>query len=543
MTNLKAGYALQELRNNIKSKDPIKARLVLSQFQEYPQADQKRIIAELTSCKSSFCIPLLVFLTLLPAGNEKWSQLLTQSVLSKVMADPSFIVKHLTDNNNQQLFYIELAADLRLKDAVPPLTDILMGSTGRDVLKVAIRALARIGEPESIKIIGEMLYADDPALIQEAAEGLGLIATPAAMHRLVEKIGQDEGVDLLIIDIFARVQDDGALQKLNELLQSRSAHLRNYIKEKLVSIGGKAVPMLTANLVVNDPDLQIHSLNILQEIGDGSAAGAVRKLINTHPKDANIRFAAYETLASLPGIRGDYVLASGLLDQEDNVRLAAAKAIDGSLDDVLSVGVGNMINHKDAESVRIIKLIIDAQAENIFVRMIDNDFFSTIALGYLRDKVHPDIRSFFKQTLLKNGHKVLADKLAAKPGAGHQRWQAKACAVDDSGMILSVYRTVLNELNFEPVLFQDPKKALAWITQEKPEFVCTDLNMPVMDGIELIRHIRQHYPSNELPVIMVTTQNDQVDNKAAYMAGASAILNKPFDAARLDEVLHEVLPC
>lgn len=542
MTNKKAGFALQELSNNILDKDPIKARLVLSHFQEYPATEQEKIVEELTSCTTSFCIPLLVFLASTPGINDKWSQVLTQKVLSKAMEDPAFIIEHLPHKNIQQPFFIDLAADLRLLDAIPALHNILLGSTDRDVLQGAIRALGRIGQAESIKIIGEMLYSDTPVLIQEAAEALGQIATPAAMHRLVEKLGQDEGIDFLIIDIFARVQSDLSLHKLNELMHSRSAHLRNYIKEKIITIGLKAVPMMMANLTINDPDTQIHSLNVLQEIADGSAAGAVRKLINTHPKDANVRFAAYETLTSLPGVKGDYVLASGLLDPEDNVRLAAAKAIDRCLDDVLTAGIGNMINQKDAESVRIIKVVIDAQAENIFLRLIDNDFFTTIALGYLRDKAHPDTRLFFDKLLKKHGHKKMAKGLKTKKVASDKLWTAKACAVDDSPMILNIYKSVLNELHFEPVLFQEPENALTWLEHEKPLFVCTDLNMPVMNGIDLIKHIRRQYNKDELPVILVTTQNDQADNTAAYEAGANAILNKPFDSARLDEVLHEILP-
>ena len=63
-----------------------------------------------------------------------------------------------------------------------------------------------------------------------------------------------------------------------------------------------------------------------------------------------------------------------------------------------------------------------------------------------------------------------------------------------------------------------------------------------MNGIDLIKHIRLQYNKDELPVILVTTQNDQADNTAAYEAGANAILNKPFDSARLDEVLRDILP-
>ena len=98
----------------------------------------------------------------------------------------------------------------------------------------------------------------------------------------------------------------------------------------------------------------------------------------------------------------------------------------------------------------------------------------------------------------------------------------------------------MTELGYEPVLFQYPAEAITWLLQEKPDFVCTDLNMPEITGIELIIKVRQKYSRKELPIIMVTTQSEIKDNKTAWEAGVSEVMNKPFDKASVAAVFQKV---
>jgi len=61
-----------------------------------------------------------------------------------------------------------------------------------------------------------------------------------------------------------------------------------------------------------------------------------------------------------------------------------------------------------------------------------------------------------------------------------------------------------------------------------------------MTGLDFIRNVRTRYAKEELPVVLVTTQDDRKDNEEAMGAGANAILRKPFDAASLAAVLMQV---
>ncbi len=347
------------------------------------------------------------------------------------------------------------------------------------------------------------------------------------MHRLAERMGTDNELDLIILGIFADVQDHVSLEKLNDTLRSHHAHMRIYAKDELIRIGVKSVPVLIENLREEDGDLLIHTLNVLGDIGDESAIKPIRKLLDGEPKNANVRFAAYEALAMLPLRKGAYTLAAGLTDKEDHVCVAAARAIDRNFNEILAAGIKNMIRNKDDQARHIVKIITNAQVDNIFLSLAPEDYFQDLALIYL-PHTHKDSRDHYIGLLEKNGFSAFAAKASGgELENGAER--VKVCAVDDSRMILNIYKATLHELGFEPVLFEFPAGALKWLEKEKPALLLTDLNMPEISGIQLTEGIRKLYSADELPVIMVTTQSDSQDHDAAEVAGVNDILIKPFN--------------
>lgn len=114
-------------------------------------------------------------------------------------------------------------------------------------------------------------------------------------------------------------------------------------------------------------------------------------------------------------------------------------------------------------------------------------------------------------------------------------------AVDDSRMILSLYKKALYQLGYEVVLFEFPERACEQVQQTKPDLIFTDLNMPGLTGIELTLEIRKLYGIDELPIIMVTTQSDGTDLQEAKKAGVSEVIHKPFDAEKLQQVVNQFI--
>jgi CheY-like chemotaxis protein len=304
-------------------------------------------------------------------------------------------------------------------------------------------------------------------------------------------------------------------------------------------MGGKSVPVLIGNLLHDDPDLLIHTLNVLGEAGDESAIVPIRKLLHNEPRDANVRFAAYEALGLLPVEKGAVALAQGLSDPVENVRAAAAGAIDRNYNTMLAAGLKNLIRTGEAETRQVTETVLNAGCETIFLGLLDEETFQAYAVAYLCQEAHPEVRDHFVGLMQKNGYDSLATRVTDQASISAAP-TLKVFAVDDSKMILNIYRGILHSLGCESELFEFPAEALQAVKSAPPDFIFTDLNMPHINGIELIREVRRQFDKARLPIVMVTTQNETQDNEAAVEAGVNAILHKPFTAEDLGKVLADL---
>ncbi|HHB76160.1 MAG TPA: response regulator [Desulfobulbus sp.] len=541
MAELNEEHMIEEIKANIATGDSLKARLVLDHLGSVDKKTQNRLLYELARADADFTIPLLnhVLTTFPDLATEL--PVIRETLISHLIAYPDLLIDGLRNPVIQdKTVLVETAGELKLEEATPALIDLLGETEDSHLLKLIIETLGLIGDPQSINTLTDYLYAADRELIITAIQALGQVGTPTAMHRLAERMGTDNEIDLLILGIFSDVQDQVSLEKLNDTLRSHHAHMRIYAKDELIRIGVKAVPVLIENLKEPDDDFLVHTLNVLGDIGDESAIMPIRKLLDTVPKNANVRFAAYEALALLPLRKGAYTLAAGLTDKEDHVCVAAARAIDRNFNEILAAGIKNMIRSKDDEARHIVKIITNAQVDNIFLSLAGEEYFQEMALIYLPHS-HKDIRDHYIALLEKNGFDEFAARVAGdEKDSGAVR--TKICAVDDSRMILNIYKATLHEIGFEPVLFEFPAGALEWLEKEKPSLVLTDLNMPEISGIQLTQGIRKKYSAEELPVIMVTTQSDTQDHEAAKAAGVNDILIKPFNAQSLKAAIGKYIP-
>ena len=524
----------EELRYDLETKDSRKAMIVLSHLETLDEGRLRLVLFDLSRGDADFVFPVL--LAFCGAHPGTCHSQLREVLISKAIDYPDLLMKALAaPETESKILCIEIAGEIRLETVAPHLQEMLLSETDPECLKSIIDSLGLIGVSEAISVIGDFLYVANRDLVVAAVRALGRIAAPSAMYRLAERLGGDQDLDGMILEVFSEVQDNTALKKLCETIGSHHAHIRTLAKKLLVRIGPKAVPFVIENLRSDDIDLQVNSLNVLGDIADPSAAAPVRKLIQAGVKNPNIRFAAYEALGAMPAVQGAYVLAGGLTDPVEHVRIAAARAVDRNYNDILSMGLRNMVRFESDDSGRVTDAIIRAQADKIFLDLLSEAVFEQNALRVLA-RVHEDLTSHYVSLLKSRGYGELAAKiLPAETGAGRK---PRACAVDDSRMILSLYKNTLHELGVEPVAFEFPAAAIDWLQKEKPDIIFTDLNMPEITGIELTRRIRTIYSEQELPVVMVTTQSDAGDHEAAKAAGVSAIIIKPFDKAALKRCLE-----
>jgi two-component system chemotaxis response regulator CheY len=115
--------------------------------------------------------------------------------------------------------------------------------------------------------------------------------------------------------------------------------------------------------------------------------------------------------------------------------------------------------------------------------------------------------------------------------------------VDDFSTMRRIVSNLLREIGFTRITeAEDGEKALHCLRSGIPiNFVVTDWNMPVMDGLTMLQKIRATEDFKDLPVLMVTAEAKKENIIAAAQAGADGYIVKPFNAATLKEKVDKIL--
>lgn len=111
--------------------------------------------------------------------------------------------------------------------------------------------------------------------------------------------------------------------------------------------------------------------------------------------------------------------------------------------------------------------------------------------------------------------------------------------VDDSRVIRKVAKRILEDFDMTVHEACDGQKALEHCRQQMPDAILLDWNMPVMNGIEFLRALRQEQDGQTPKVVLCTTENDFDHITQALEAGASEYIMKPFDKEILMSKLIE----
>src|ERR1700742_4798188 len=116
---------------------------------------------------------------------------------------------------------------------------------------------------------------------------------------------------------------------------------------------------------------------------------------------------------------------------------------------------------------------------------------------------------------------------------------ANIALVDDDKNILASVTMLLEQEGYHVKSFSDPAAALTALTTSPPDLAVLDIKMPRMDGLEVLRRLRQGMA--DLPVIFLTSKDEEIDELMGLNAGADDYIRKPFSQRLLLERVRAVL--
>ncbi len=114
-------------------------------------------------------------------------------------------------------------------------------------------------------------------------------------------------------------------------------------------------------------------------------------------------------------------------------------------------------------------------------------------------------------------------------------------SVDDSSSALQMIKLTLAGAGYQVVQASNGAEGLTKAKAAPVDLVITDLNMPVMDGLSLIRELRKLASFKGVPIVFLTTESDPGMKAQAKAAGATGWITKPFQQDQLLAVVRKVL--
>jgi DNA-binding response OmpR family regulator len=112
---------------------------------------------------------------------------------------------------------------------------------------------------------------------------------------------------------------------------------------------------------------------------------------------------------------------------------------------------------------------------------------------------------------------------------------------DDSRTVLSMVTSRLERRGYEVVTAANGEDALQLARQRVPTLVILDVEMPGIDGLEVTRRLRAEPATSEVPIVLLTSLDEEMAVVAGFAAGATGYITKPFSPQELEDQIDGIL--
>lgn len=514
---------------------------LLDNFETLSFIDQVNLLETLSANRQFETVDELYQLCRSQRGNDSLVYMLKNTLRNLLLESEELTVKGLgSDDSLIQEFCIAIAGQKGYGTA--RLIELARRETDRSRLFALLAALSRTQPPQACEIFRAQLEHPDAIVATIAVEMAGCYADKLAVPALIWHVSTAESdqnyteCSLLTagaIKSLGQIKTAEAISFLAAKLHHRNPTARRLIHAALIAIGQAALAAVAEHLQGGTPDETIMAANVLGLIGGPAAAAALQAKL-AQASGSNLRFAIYEALGRCQTPATEDCLIAGLAEDDERVLLAVVTGLNHN---PTARAVAAFRKHAAADGQRIYRALVLSQALNLFAALYRADKRSTrLIIDQLTQLGDVHLIEVFRERLLEIGEEKACQAASMLKRNAPALSQASILAVDDSQAMLSFYRSALAELNAVVLTAGNGQDALELIDQGCTfDLIISDMNMPVMDGIEFTRKLRDR--ADLTPIIMVTTESENSQAELARSSGVSAFLTKPFEAADLRSML------
>ena len=135
------------------------------------------------------------------------------------------------------------------------------------------------------------------------------------------------------------------------------------------------------------------------------------------------------------------------------------------------------------------------------------------------------------------------EKRSDRTTTGGEKMIKKVLVIDDSALIHQMYKMVLMRYKCEIVDALNGQDGLDKLAKNPDiDMVLLDINMPVMNGLEFIKKVKEVGKHNHIPIIIVSTEGKEEDTMKGLALGAKGYVKKPFQPSDLHALIEKLFP-
>ncbi|WP_321416223.1 response regulator [uncultured Desulfobacter sp.] len=415
-----------------------------------------------------------------------------------------------------------------------------------------LSALSLIQPPEALEIFRQYMHHKDSLIASLAIKTIGQykdVESVDALCKIVAKAEADdryEECELTVagaIDALAMINTDKAISFLASKIHHLNPVARRIIHAVFPRLGPETIHYIAPFLLDADTDVKIMAVNILGAIGDKKGAEfiveAVDKGIADHP---NVKFAVYEALGQMFSMKSLVHLTDGLFEPDPSILIAVVNSLNNQINPGVTKKIKEIIGKDETHASRLINAIVASRAINLFESLYEDETIGNKMIEAILKSNDKGLCGRFSEKLKAMKNKRAGSDANKIKSISSGQSNKKILIVDDSKSMLAFYRTVISAMQISVTAAENGQQAWDILESDNSfNLILTDLNMPVMTGIELTQKVRANNSVDRIPIVIATTESEQSQEQLAKKMGANDFIIKPFSANQLQNKINTLI--
>lgn len=529
---------------------------ILDGFREKDFLEQITLLNDLAANRPAEALPGLLALFESPVGDASVDSMVVIALNALLAEDEPFAVECLGKADCKlRTLCIRASGEHRFAAALQPLVDLALNETDPEIILECLTALARINDPAALPAFRKHLSSEDPLASGLSIEMCGHFNDASALPWLKDVIRHSLAGDRYqtcdvptwkAIQALGDLGTEESIQFLASHLHHKNPIARRLITDVMVDLGERAVPALLDSLYSPDEDVRILAANVLGFTGLRSGGNGLMEAFDRGRADTpNVRYAFYEAMGRIGTLKNIICLMDGLHETDELLLMAVVGGLEHHVNPGMVRTLLDHLHRADEQAERLAEAVITSKAVNLFRALHEDETAVALLMQHLLRTRDEDVLKDFRECLQDMDTEAAKKHLHEMKQIATQQAEEsdrRALAVDDSRSMLALHRTILGDLGYDVTLASNGQEAMQHLMEAGPvDLVVTDMNMPVMDGMQLVEQIRDDMDLENTTIVMVTTEKEASQRGLAENAGVDAFITKPFRPAELKEMLTKLM--